>query len=84
MSETSKSHSGRKFPIQWRKVKTIVEQNGIEVIDGKGSKKKLKKKMNGFTRTSIIHAHKPSSEIEPCFIGQIIDKFGKNEAEFFG
>ncbi|MCK4577216.1 MAG: hypothetical protein KAU50_00410 [Candidatus Marinimicrobia bacterium] len=71
--------------MKWRVVETIVKQNGIEVIAGKrGSKKKLKKRIGNSNRVTIIHAHDGGSEIEPCYVNQIIDKFEKDEAEFFG
>lgn len=73
----------KKFPLKWRDIEKIVRQNGIDIIEGKGSKKKLKKIMNGANRTSIIHAHNKNSEIEPWYVNQIIDKFNKDESEFF-
>jgi len=76
--------TSKKPPMRWREIKTIVERNGIEVKEGAGSRKKLKKQTPQGRLKSTIHAHSPGSEIAASWVDQIIDRFGKDEAEFYG
>ncbi|MCH7497994.1 MAG: type II toxin-antitoxin system HicA family toxin [Candidatus Marinimicrobia bacterium] len=76
--------TSKKPRLRWREIKTIIERNGVEVSEGAGSRKKLRKQTSQGSLKSTIHAHGPGSEIPTAFIDQIIDKFGKDEAEFYG
>lgn len=76
--------TSKKPPKRWREIEKIVRQNGIDVLEGKSSRKKLTKQTSEGRLRTTIHVHNRGSEIAPCYIDQIIDKFSKAEAEFFG
>lgn len=76
--------TSRKLFIRWRKIEKIVRQNGIDISEGVGSRKKLTKHTPVGRLRTTVHVHSRGSEIAPVYIDQIIDKFGKDEAEFYG
>ena len=85
MTARKPPRTSKKSPLKWREVRKVVERHGIEVVTRSGgSLKKLKKKTPTGDLVSIIHAHDDSSEVNPCYIDQIIDKFGIPETEFYG
>ena len=76
--------TSKKPSLRWTEIARIVGQNGIEIHEAKGSGKKLRKITPQGKLTTTIHVHNRGSEIAPWYTDQIIDKFGKDESEFYG
>lgn len=76
--------SSKKPRIRWSEIERIVKQNGIEIRDARGSRKNLRKETPQGKLSTTVHVHNRGSEIFPWYVDQIIDKFGKDENEFYG
>ncbi len=75
--------TSKKPSLRWSVIAKIVKQNGIAITEAKGARKKLRKVTSQGKLTTTVHVHNKGSEIKPCYTDQIIDKFGKDENEFY-
>jgi len=76
--------TSKKPPRKWRTIAAIVRRNGIRIREGRGSRKKIIKETPEGRLCTTIHVHNHGTEIAPSYIDQIIDKFKKDETEFYG
>ena len=76
--------TSKKPPLTWRKIESKVKRQGIDVKEGRGSRKKLIKNTPRGRLKTTVHVSNRGTEIKPVYIDQIIDKFNKDESEFYG
>ena len=72
------------MPIKrWGRIRPILVKNGITINDASRNRKKLFKDVNGIRLRTSIRLKKNGSELIASTVDQIIDKFGKDESEFY-
>ena len=76
--------TSKKPSLCWTEIAKIVKRNGIEIHEAKGSRKKLRKNTPQGKLSTTVHVHNRGAEIYPWYTDQIIDKFSKDESEFYG